>query len=95
MLEYQNIKIFLQKFIFLIGLKNFFAIKKVTNTVQWTYVVNDLNAKEIVTKRNCKKQIKNNLDLKKVMQRKGNKLYVKSKGYDNLFNSWIDKKDIV
>ena len=30
-----------------------FAIKKVTNTVQWTYVVNDLNAKEIVTKRNC------------------------------------------
>ena len=27
MLEYQNIKIFLQKFMFLIDLKNFFAIK--------------------------------------------------------------------
>ena len=28
------------------------------------------------------------------MKRKGDKLYVKWKGYDNLFNSWIDKKDI-
>ena len=27
--------------------------------------------------------------------RKGNKLYVKWKGYDNSFNNWIDKKDIV
>ena len=61
----------------------------------WTYVVNDLNAKEIVTKRNCKKQIKNNLHLKKAMQRKGDKLYVKSKGHANSFNSGIDKKDIV
>ena len=29
------------------------------------------------------------------MKRKGNKLFVKLKGYDNSFNSWIDKKDIV
>ena len=29
------------------------------------------------------------------IKRKGNKLYVKWKGYDNSFNSWIDKKDIV
>ena len=29
------------------------------------------------------------------MKRKGNKLYVKWKGYNNSFNSWIDKKDIL
>ena len=29
------------------------------------------------------------------MRRKGDKLYVKWKGYDNSFNSWIDKKDLV
>ena len=30
--------------------------------------------------------------IEKVIQRKGDKLY---KGYDNSFNSWRDKKDIV
>ena len=29
------------------------------------------------------------------MKIRGDKLYVKWKGYDNSFNSWIDKKDIV
>ena len=33
--------------------------------------------------------------VEKVIKRKGNKLYVKWKGYDSSFNSWIDKKDIV
>ena len=31
----------------------------------------------------------------KVIKRKGGKPYVKWKGYDNSFNSWIDEKDIV
>ena len=30
--------------------------------------------------------------IEKVIKRKGNKLYVKWKGYDHFFNSWIDKK---
>ena len=30
----------------------------------------------------------------KVIKRRGNKLYVKWKSYDNSFNSLIDKKDI-
>ena len=30
-----------------------------------------------------------------MIKRKGDKLCVKWKGYDNLFNSWIDKKDSV
>ena len=29
------------------------------------------------------------------MKGKGDKLYVKWKGYNNSFNSWIDKKDVV
>ena len=44
-------------------------------------------------KKNCKRLIKKNLE--KVLKRKRDKLYVKWKGYDNSFNSWINKKDIV
>ena len=32
--------------------------------------------------------------VKKVIKTKGDKLYVKWKGYDSSFNGWIDKKDI-
>ena len=42
-------------------------------------------------KKNGKKQIKKNLELKNDLKRKGDKLYVKWKGYDSSFNSWIDK----
>ena len=30
-----------------------------------------------------------------MIKRKGDKLYIKWKGYDNLFNNWIDNKDLV
>ena len=33
--------------------------------------------------------------IEKVIKRKGDKLYVKWQGYNNSFNSWIDKKDMV
>ena len=33
--------------------------------------------------------------IEKVIKRKGDKLYVKWKGYNNSFNSWINKKEIV
>ena len=33
--------------------------------------------------------------IEKVIRRKGDKVYLKWKGYDNHFNSWIDKKDLV
>ena len=45
-------------------------------------------------KKNCKRQTKKNLEQKNYLK-KGSKLYVKWKGYDNSFNSWIDKKDLV
>ena len=32
--------------------------------------------------------------VEKVIKRKGDKLYVKWKGYNSSFHSWIDKKDI-
>ena len=33
--------------------------------------------------------------IEKVIKKNGNKLFVKWKGYDNSFNSWIDKKDLI
>ena len=33
--------------------------------------------------------------IEKIIKRKGNKLYVKWKGYNDSFNSWINKKDIL
>ena len=33
--------------------------------------------------------------IEKVLKRKGGKLYVKWKGYDNRFNSCINKKDLL
>ena len=44
-----------------------FVIKKVKNTVPWTYVINDFNGEEIFGrfyKKNHKKQMKKNLELK-------------------------------
>ena len=43
-------------------------------------------------KKNYKKTNQKTFRIEKIIKRKGNKLYVKWKGYDNLFNSWIDKK---
>ena len=75
-----------------------FVISKIKNTVPWTYVINDSKSEEIVgtfyekelQKTNQKESI-----IEQLIKRKGDKLYVTWKGYDNLFNSWIDKKDIV
>ena len=46
---------------------------------------------ECFNKKNCnKRQIE--FRTEKVIKRKGNKLYVKWKGYNNSFKSWTDKK---
>ena len=73
-------------------------IKKDENTVPWAYVINDLNGKEIVGTFYGNKLQKTNqkgFTIEKLIKRKGDKLYVKWKGYDHSFNSWIDKKDIL
>ena len=68
-----------------------FVIKRVKNTVPWTYVINDLNGKEIIGTFYEKELQKTNQE---EFRRKCDKLYVKWKGYDNSFNSWIAKKDL-
>ena len=36
----------------------------------------------------------NEFRIEKVLKGKGDKLYIRWEGYDNRFNSWIDKKDL-
>ena len=75
-----------------------FFIKKVKTTVPWTYVINDLNGEEIMGtfyEKELQKTSQEEFKIEKVIKRKGDKMYVKWKGYDNSFNSWIDKKDLI
>ena len=61
-------------------------------------LINDLNGKEIVGsfyEKELQKTNQKEFRIEKVIKRKGNKLYVKWKGYNNSFNSWIDNKDLI
>ena len=81
-----------------IGLKKFFVANKIKNTVSSTYVINDLNGEEITGifyEKELQKTNQKEFRIEKVIKRKGDKLYVKWKGYNNSFNSWIVKKDLV
>ena len=74
-----------------------FVIKKVKNTVPWTYDINDLNGEEVIGTFYKKELQKTNQEfrIEKVIKKKGDKVNVKWKGYDSSFNSWIDKKDAI
>ena len=75
-----------------------FVIKKNKNTVPWTYVIDDLNGEEITGtfyEKELQKIDQQEFRIEKVIKKKGDKLYVKWKGYDNSLNIWIDKKDLV
>ena len=75
-----------------------FIISKIKSTVSWTYVINELNGEKIIeTFYEKELQTPNQQEFRigKVIKRKGDKLYVKWKGYNNSFSSWIDKKDLV
>ena len=50
---------------------------------------------ERFTKNNFKKINKHDFKVEKVIKKKDDKLYIKWKGYDGSFSSWIDKTDIV
>ena len=70
-----------------------FIAKKIQNTIPWTYVSSDLNGEEIVGsfyEKRLQKANQKEFRIKKVIRKKGDKLYVKWKGYNNSFNSWID-----
>ena len=75
-----------------------FVIKKVQNTVPWTYVINNLNGEEIIGtfyEKELQKTSQEEFRIEKVIKRKDDKIYVNWKGYNNSFNSWIDKKDLI
>ena len=62
------------------------------------HVINNLNGEEIigtVHEKELQKTNEQEFRIEKVIRRKDDKLDAKCKGYDNLFNSWIDKKDSV
>ena len=67
-----------------------YIIKKIKNTVPWTYVINDLNGEEIIGtfyEKELQKTNQKEFRIEKVIKRKGNKLYFKWKSCNNSFNS--------
>ena len=75
-----------------------FVVSKIQNTVPWTYLINDLNGEEIkgsFYEKELQKTDQKDFRIENVIKKKGNKLYVTWKGYDNSFNIWIDQKDLL
>ena len=74
------------------------VINKIKNTVPWTYAISDLNGEKIIGsfyKKELQRTNRKEFRIEKILKRKGDKLYVKWKGYNNSFNSWINKKDLI
>ena len=75
-----------------------FVVTKIKNTVSWTYVFSDLNGEEITGRfyeKEFQKTSQEEFRMGKVLKRKGDTFYVRWKGYDNRFNSSINKKDLI
>ena len=75
-----------------------FIVKNIKNTVPCTYVISDLNGEKIAGHFYGKELQNTNqkeFRIEKTIKGKGNKLYVKWKGYNNSFDSWIDKKNLI
>ena len=78
-------------------LEEVFVVSGIKNTVPWTYVVSDLNGEEITGsfyEKELHKTSQEKFRIEKVLKTKGDKLYVKWKGYDNRFSSCINKNDL-
>ena len=50
---------------------------------------------ECFMKKEFQKTNQTEFRVEKMIKKEGDKLYVVWKGYDNSFESWIDKKDII
>ena len=67
-----------------------FVIRKIQNTVPWTYLINDLSGEKVMGsfyEKEFQKTDQKEFRIEKVIKKKGDKLLVKWKGYDNSFNS--------
>ena len=98
MSEFQNFKNVFAKGYTSKWSEEIFIIKKIKNTVPCTYIISDLNGEEIVGsfyEKELQKTNQKEFRIEKVIKRKGNDLYVKWKGYNNSFKSWIYEKDII
>ena len=72
------------------------VIKEIKDAVPRTYVINDLHGEEIIGtfyEKELQKTDQQKFRIDKLIKKKGDKLYVKWKGYYSSLNSWIDKKD--
>ena len=61
-------------------------------------MINDLNGEDIIGtfyEKELQKTNQKEFRIDKIIKRKADKLYVQWKGYNNSFNSWINKKDLV
>ena len=79
-------------------MKRFLSLKKINDTLPWTYVISDLNGEEIIRRfyeKELQKTNQKEFRIEQVIKRKGDKLYVKWKVYNNSFNSWIDEHDLI
>ena len=73
-------------------------VSKIKNTVPWSYVISDVNGEPIAGRfyeKKLQKTSQEKFRIEKIIKRKGDILYVKWKGYDNSFNGWINKKDLL
>ena len=67
-----------------------YGVKKIKSTVPWTYVISDLNDEDIVGsfyEKKLQKTDQMEFRIEKVIKKKGDKLYVKWKDYDDSFIS--------
>ena len=74
-----------------------FIFKKIQKTVPWTYVIDDLNGQEIIGtfyENELQGTKQNEFRIEKVIKRKGDKLYVKGKGYVILLIAGLIKKTL-
>ena len=70
-----------------------FVINKEKNTVPWAYLINDLKGEEIkgsFYEKELQKTNQKKFRIEKIIKKKGNKL-----DYDDSFNSWIEKNDLL
>ena len=66
------------------------VVSKIKNTVPWTYVISDFDGEPITGsfyEKELQKTTQEKFRIEKIINKKGDKLCVKWKGYDNSFNS--------